>query len=288
MSAVHVLERPEPRAKTLVRQDERDAVRVKLVSEQRRRQAFRVAMLRSPQERQREVEECAAMSFPDPDAELAGDENAQDHEGESLRGAVAWELARASEYMGVPLPVDASSLAVAWLTAHDLTFGTDVEGLPSHAVTPGRLWGHLYQVGLAIDPQLAASAARRVMPLLLSSRRGTVGAAPRPRPKAEVTLQPVPLPENRFQGAPAPPEPTFERPPRTHERRVVAYVKLRETLAFHGVEDLPAEEVVEQVEALETESTELARSRGAGRAMLLVWWRGKPRYVPTSAVERIG
>lgn len=288
MSAVEVVERAETRAKTLVRQDEREAVRVKLLSEQRRRQAFRVAMLRSPQERQREVEECASMPFPEPDEELSQDENAQDHEGESLRDAVAWELARASEFMGVALPVDASSLAVAWMTSHDLTFGCDVEGLPPHALTPGRLWGHLYQVGLALDPQLAASAARRVMPLLLNARRGAVGRAVRTRPRVDVTLQPVPLPEERFQTAPVEPEPEFVKPERTHERRVLGYVKVRERLAFHGVEDLQVDEVVEQVEALETESEELARSRGQGRSLLLVWWQGKPRYVPTGAIERVG
>ena len=288
MTVVEALEPPAPRAKHL-RSDERESVRTKLESERRRRQAFRVAMLRSPQERQREIEDCSTMGFHEPHEELSADENAESHEGEPLRDAVAWELARASEFLDVPLPVDASSLAVAWLTSHDLTFGMDVEGLPPHAVTLGRLWGHLYTIGLAIDPGLAVSAVRRVLPLVLGAQRGTVRAsASRPRPRAAVTLQPVPLPEARFQVALPEPEPAFEKPARTHERRVLGYVKLRETLAFHGSEDLPAEEVVEQVEALETEATELARSRGQGRALLLVWWQGRPRYVPTSAVERVG
>ena len=77
--AVDIAGREAPRAKHLVRTDERDAVRIKLESEKRRRQAFRVAMLRSPAERQQEVEACAAMAqFPEPDAELAEDEQAQE------------------------------------------------------------------------------------------------------------------------------------------------------------------------------------------------------------------
>lgn len=281
------------------RQLERDAVRRKLASEKLRRQAMRAAMLRSPAERQAEVEECAQMpALPPSDAEIGADENTCAHDGRTLREALAWEMARASEFLGVPLPIDATSLAVAMLTSHDYAYGLDVEALPQHAATFGRLWGHLYAIGLAIDPHLAASVVRRCTRLLLDRARfeaARPAASTAPMPTADVSLAAVPTLDGRFALAELPDEPVDATPPReppaeveaTHARKLAGYVRLREDVSFRGAAPMRQGLVVEHLAPTESEQEELTRSQGQGRVQLVVWWDGRPRFVPASLVERV-
>lgn len=282
------------------RQRERDAVRRKLESEKRRRQALRASMLRSPAERQAEVEACALMpGLPATDEGLAADENAHDHEGMPLRDALAWEMAQASVFLRRPLPVDATSLAVAVLTSHDYTHGLDVEALPLHAVSFGRLWGHLYAVGLALDPMLAASVARRMMRLLLNRdrRETTKLTSAATMPQAEVSLAAVPVPDDRFATTELPEEPVDATPARveaaavedtTHGRRVTGYVRLRESVEFRGSPAMAEGRVVELLQPTEGEQENLKQSSDNHRTQVVVWWHGRSRFVPANLVERVG
>jgi len=275
---------------------ERRRVLVKQASEQRRRRSLRTSRFRDPMTRQAHIETRAAeqQPVPDCDPDQASDE-ARDHSCHGVRESVAWEIARASEVTGQPLPIDASSIAAGLLTSHDLMLCVDVHDLPSHALTYGRLLGHLEALDLDLPHDLACSIVRRAWHVLMNA-----GAPPSPdsdapdlnvRPAAVVTIgrqsAPPIAPESAApERAPAPRVRVAPRP--SHPRRVLGYVRVTEPLSFVDAGTLGVGRVVEQLEATPSERESMATSARAGITLVPVWWRDKARLVRALSIQRVG
>jgi hypothetical protein len=215
-------------------------------------------------------------------------------EGRSVREALTAAIA--------PLAPDGAicgllpnAMAALILAAHDTEHKCSVERLPSSAVSFDRTLAHVEALGLSFRTQLAGQIARRTMLSLLNHDR---------------TRNPVALAERREYAAASPEEPAHDEPskddhapeqpaasvvePASHSeteavragRQVKGYARVTVLLSWaEGTPDTPVGAVVEVLRVTDREREDVTRAESQGRPQAVVWWAGKVRMVPKSALQ---
>lgn len=186
--------------------------------------------------------------------------------------------------IGGVIPSALSSLLFA---AYDSESRCPIERLPQPKVSVVRVLAHLDALGLSIAPPLAGQIARRATLVLLNhvqSRRPFIAPEERahqdPVSNAEVPSAPTPSVE--------PEEPVVASPATVAGRQVRGYARVAEELAWaKGTPPTPVGTVVEVLVPDDRDRESLARDESRSAPSIAIWWEGRARIVPKSAMAPV-
>lgn len=188
--------------------------------------------------------------------------------------------------IGGVIPSALSSLIFA---AYDAESKCPVERLPQPRVSVVRLLAHVEALGLSIPPALAARVARRATLVLLNhvkSRRPVVAPTdpeprPSPLPEAEPDRQRVSRVEQQDAA-------TVDSPSARAGRQVRGYARVSSVITWaQGTTETPIGAVVEVLVPDERDREAVARDEVRGAPSIVIWWEGRARIVPRSAMSPV-
>lgn len=183
--------------------------------------------------------------------------------------------------IGGVIPSALSSLIFA---AYDAESRCPIERLPQSKVSVVRLLAHVEALGLSIRPALAAQIARRATLVLLNhvrSRRPMVLPAETAARPGEADVV-APSASAHQEHAPV------DSPASRAGRQVRGYARVSSSLTWaQGTTETPVGAVVEVLVPDDRERESIARDDTRGTASICIWWEGKSRIVPRSAMSPV-
>lgn len=215
-----------------------------------------------------------------------------------IKNDLVEEIGRTCERCKLPPPYRVDQFADLLLKRWDETYLCTLQHLPPWAVEVDRVLAHLESLGLDLPPRMAASIARRTTILLLNTRaRGGVAGYETPSeyaPAIPVELSPgAPPPvELADRAPPARPGSSEPQPPRPPQPRFVGTVRIVCNLEFNDDDGkslvLTTGTVLDSLAPTDYEKkagTRPGSEYADGLRWVVVFWEGKRRMLPSSAVQ---